>query len=310
VAPAVLAAAAVPARGARPDGGGGRERTAHLGADRPGRLGAVGDEAAAAEVLVEARRQPRAGALDHRPGGGWGGALYGQGPGGQGATPPPRSSAVAPSRWRDIMLRGAIQAGGVGGLGGSTRAAGPSSRSRGARSGGRPAAPPAVTSLRAAVAVAATRRDGGLYLALLESRASSSSEPRTLREPWRPARARGGGGATIPLPRRRPTILRWGHQPARNSSAPPIARKGWRRQGGGAPYGGWTAAGPARTVRRLDRLARRHELGLPDLRQHLPPQPPPPPPPGQAARSGRARGPRRSGPRCVARRRENDFSAC
>ena len=42
-------------------GGGGR------GADRPGRLGAVGGEAAAADVLVEARRQPRAGALDHRP---------------------------------------------------------------------------------------------------------------------------------------------------------------------------------------------------------------------------------------------------
>ena len=128
VAPAVLAAAAVLARGARPDGGGGRERTAHLGADRPGRLGAVGDEAAAAEVLVEARRQPRAGALDHRPGGGRGGALYGQGPGGQGATPPPRSSAVAPSRWRDIMLRGAIQAGGVGGLGGWGAAPGPRGR--------------------------------------------------------------------------------------------------------------------------------------------------------------------------------------
>ena len=30
-------------------------------------LGAVGGEAAAAEILVEARRQPRAGALDHRP---------------------------------------------------------------------------------------------------------------------------------------------------------------------------------------------------------------------------------------------------
>jgi len=172
--PAALAAAGVPACGARLEGGGGRERTAHLvevlvseaavearlvgvvvvavvarrrlsqrdvspaasrraavwssavrarrialhskparcgraeawaprvggggrGADRPGRLGAVGGEAAAADVLVEARRQPRAGALDHRPDGGQGPAVraWRSGPGGRGLAVGARRSGPA-----------------------------------------------------------------------------------------------------------------------------------------------------------------------------------------------------------------------
>jgi hypothetical protein len=140
-------------------------------------------------------------------------------------------------------------------LGGSTRAAGPSSRSRGARSGGRPAAPPAVTSLRAAVAVAATRRDGGLYLALLESRASSSSEPRTLREPWRPARARGGGGGGL-------RYLFPGDVPppcggGTSRRGIPARRQSRARGGGGGGGGGHrTAAGPGRARRRRRSPAR------------------------------------------------------
>ena len=72
-------------------GGGGR------GADRPGRLGAVGGEAAAADVLVEARRQPRAGALDHRPDGGQGPAVraWRSGPGGRGLAVGARRSGPA-----------------------------------------------------------------------------------------------------------------------------------------------------------------------------------------------------------------------